>query len=336
MHTHPSSMVKKKNESTSNAETIKKSLIKARAVIKKKFQELHNHRTTFDRQINEEYKPIIDPLKIIAKKAKEEENELRKPKGEIKQDPEEPASIYKTANRRSHKKKNVRFNKPYRSNIPTMRGISPLPTDESDSDDLSFHSVPNSLEESLGEQVSAKTPQNSNYGFYMSDNRLQLGKDEVKVIDNRYFVKGKSFAITNGLTDLLLRENPQQYSKADLKAYKSMLTLTSAHKTDCKKNGAIRRNPNSAKYNDVIKKLFPIRQSPRLRRTKSGGCIKKPQTDFKVVNRAKEMNYTYWDDPNELVNRLRLLHASQSAGHTGHDNEIISIIEELREAKIIK
>lgn len=44
----------------------------------------------------------------------------------------------------------------------------------------------------------------------------------------------------------------------------------------------------------------------------------------------------YWDDPNELVDRLRLLIASQSAGHTGHNNEIISIIEELREANIIE
>lgn len=47
------------------------------------------------------------------------------------------------------------------------------------------------------------------------------------------------------------------------------------------------------------------------------------------------ISYTYWDDPNELVNRLRLLVASKSAGHSGHTNEIMSIIEELREAGII-
>lgn len=45
--------------------------------------------------------------------------------------------------------------------------------------------------------------------------------------------------------------------------------------------------------------------------------------------------FTYWDDPNELVQRLRLLVSSTSAGHTGHNNEILSIVEELREAKII-
>ncbi|XP_050064304.1 uncharacterized protein LOC126555410 [Aphis gossypii] len=43
----------------------------------------------------------------------------------------------------------------------------------------------------------------------------------------------------------------------------------------------------------------------------------------------------YYDDPNELVVRLNLLTSSQNAGNTGVNNEIISIIEELRERNII-
>jgi len=42
--------------------------------------------------------------------------------------------------------------------------------------------------------------------------------------------------------------------------------------------------------------------------------------------------YMYWDDPNELVERLRLLTASYQAENTAHSNEIMSILEELREA----
>ena len=38
----------------------------------------------------------------------------------------------------------------------------------------------------------------------------------------------------------------------------------------------------------------------------------------------------HWDDPNEIVDRLRLLEASRQAGYNGHDNEILSIIEEFR------
>lgn len=47
-------------------------------------------------------------------------------------------------------------------------------------------------------------------------------------------------------------------------------------------------------------------------------------------------NFVYWNDANELVSRLRLLVSSVSAGHTGHNNEILSIIEELREENIIE
>lgn len=55
----------------------------------------------------------------------------------------------------------------------------------------------------------------------------------------------------------------------------------------------------------------------------------------KKVNSLKT-DYVYWDDANELVDRLRLLFSSRSAGHNGHDNEILSIIEELRESNIIE
>jgi hypothetical protein len=48
------------------------------------------------------------------------------------------------------------------------------------------------------------------------------------------------------------------------------------------------------------------------------------------------INYVYWDDPNELVERLRLLVASQTAGHSDHNNEIVSIVEKLRESGIIE
>jgi hypothetical protein len=56
---------------------------------------------------------------------------------------------------------------------------------------------------------------------------------------------------------------------------------------------------------------------------------------FKEVSN-KPIDYVYWNDPNKLVNRLKLLVASQSAGHTSHSNEIVSVVEELREANIIE
>ena len=48
-----------------------------------------------------------------------------------------------------------------------------------------------------------------------------------------------------------------------------------------------------------------------------------------------KIEYVHWNDPNELVDCLRLLEASCRAGNNAHDNEILSVIEELREAGFI-
>ena len=54
-----------------------------------------------------------------------------------------------------------------------------------------------------------------------------------------------------------------------------------------------------------------------------------------MIANSNPNKYVHWDDPNELVERLRLLDAAQAAGNNNHNNEIMSIIEELREAEII-
>ncbi|XP_072766280.1 uncharacterized protein [Anoplolepis gracilipes] len=59
-----------------------------------------------------------------------------------------------------------------------------------------------------------------------------------------------------------------------------------------------------------------------------------------ILPRAMTLNdnkidYVHWNDLNELVDRLRLLDASRRAGNNTYDNEIMSIIEELREDGLI-
>ena len=54
-----------------------------------------------------------------------------------------------------------------------------------------------------------------------------------------------------------------------------------------------------------------------------------------MVTSNAPIDYVHWDDPNELVDRLRLLMAEIQAENPSHGNEIQSIIEELREAEII-
>lgn len=50
---------------------------------------------------------------------------------------------------------------------------------------------------------------------------------------------------------------------------------------------------------------------------------------------SKRIAYEYYDDSNELCDRLRLLISSQMAGNSNHTYEINSIIDELKENNII-
>jgi hypothetical protein len=52
-------------------------------------------------------------------------------------------------------------------------------------------------------------------------------------------------------------------------------------------------------------------------------------------NTLPQTQLVYYDDPNELVTRLQLLTSSQNAGNSSVNNEIIAILEELRERKLI-
>lgn len=66
-----------------------------------------------------------------------------------------------------------------------------------------------------------------------------------------------------------------------------------------------------------------------------GSGIRPLDFNFIPYNVKNRVIYEYFDDPNELCERLQLLISSQMAGNSNHMQEINSIIEELRELKCI-
>jgi hypothetical protein len=59
---------------------------------------------------------------------------------------------------------------------------------------------------------------------------------------------------------------------------------------------------------NVIKNLFESNRSAQQQQHQGHGLVK--------INTNARPEYVYWDDLNELDERLQLLHASQLAGHT--------------------
>lgn len=162
------------------------------------------------------------------------------------------------------------------------------------------------------------------YGPHLDNDKLMLG-DKPLTFDNdgAINVSGTRYAPTEGLYELLFKKAPiaERYTENDLDAYKDMLIKSNGHKTDWKHDGKIRRLGSSQKYRQIITRLFP----PNLYGGKG------------TITKSLNVNdYTYWDDPNELCERLGLLVTSAESGNTGHKNEIINIVEELREANVIK
>lgn len=120
----------------------------------------------------------------------------------------------------------------------------------------------------------------------------------------------------------MFKKLPQNYNEDDLKQYKKILMQTSAHKRSFKVDNQI-SGDKSNKYKKIIKPLFS--------ETVGKGLIK----DVKNFNN-KTIKYVYWNTASELIQRLMILVASRDAGNTGHNNEILAIEEELREADIIE
>lgn len=165
---------------------------------------------------------------------------------------------------------------------------------------------------------------------YDNDGQMFFGAEKVTLEGKEIHMGDYSYPLTPGLYSLISSKNPSRYSVSDTAFYKAMLQQSNAHRKGYRSTGGIVRDRSNSKYVNIVSKIFP--------NTRSGDGLstkRSLQKDYMIYNKLGGNNFTYWDDPNELVERLKLLIASQSAGHTAHNNEIISIIEELREAAII-
>ena len=182
--------------------------------------------------------------------------------------------------------------------------------------------------------------------------RHDLQTDKFYIGDSEIIIDGKDLIVQNvrytgtpGLYELLFKKQPRGYNETDRKNYIDIVKRTNAARRHYSDSEQLSGN-RSQKYTSIIAPMLDLRKktlsasraasasrklssiSKRPSSTSGGSYLKKLT--------KKQVEYVYWDNINELVDRLRLLIASRDAGHTGHNNEIISIIEELKEAGVIE
>ncbi|KAL6418830.1 hypothetical protein ACFW04_011752 [Cataglyphis niger] len=169
------------------------------------------------------------------------------------------------------------------------------------------------------------------YGVYIGENGAMLGDKRFDVdVDDSILINGIRYVGTPCLYELIFKRMPDDltYTENDKITYRNILLTTNAHRRDKKASNPILGN-KGYKYKHVI---APLMQYAGAKMSAKMGAGRLPST-MRIT--GDRVDYVHWDDPNELVDRLRLLDASRRAGNNAHDNEILSIIEELREAGAI-
>lgn len=176
-----------------------------------------------------------------------------------------------------------------------------------------------------------------------NDGTWRIGNEEIEFLPNGDIKLGRQeYPGTQALYHFLFKKNmPAYHTDEDADAYASILLTSGVHR----KGFSIQqpeRFTNTYKYKNVISPLLR-RGADRSRRgifdRSRNGSRNNGNTvgeGYKLVTEQTK-DFVYYEDPNELVDRLRLLVAAEQAGNNliHHHNEIESILQELRDHGII-
>lgn len=300
---------------------VKKAIIDCSSAVKKKAKELRNQQNERNMLMEDIFKPIT--TKIDAVVLSNNLKAYKTPKVEKIQCEYDSNEDYDENSLDSEDKK---LNEPQKSYVHKNEdedgSFLSVNTDQASSEDndnsYSDQSICKDINACLNKDKRKKF--SIPFGVRYENGISMVGNKTVDVNDQDINIDGTSYGLTPGLKQLLFKTKPNLnvVTSIDYNHYKEILTFTCAHKRNFDKNAQI-KGDKSFKYKNIIAKIFKTQ-------TGRGLPLKK------LTNQE---NIIYWNDINELVDRLQLLVASRDAGHTGHENEILAIIDELREEKII-
>ncbi|XP_070168540.1 uncharacterized protein [Polyergus mexicanus] len=164
------------------------------------------------------------------------------------------------------------------------------------------------------------------YGVKFRNERMMMG-DKIFDVDknDNIIIGGMRYVGISGLYELIFKRVPDGdvYTEDDKIKYKNILLATNAHRRDNNMRNRVLSN-KGYKYKNII--------APLISNKKVGRGINIPRA---MTLNDNKIDCVHWNDPNELVDRLRLVEALRQAGNNPHDNEIVSIIEALCEAGFI-
>lgn len=329
----------------SGKESTLKKLNEIQNVVVKKARELEAEDQKIEKQMSKKFRPLLEPVQNIyeiSKKSYDLDNDSVKRKKSIKNETpyKEEENIGSTSstlkNDDSTAKKNSKRKKKKYKPIDFFNN-----TFNEQNETFIFNDGINSSsskEEENGNKSSAVQADEIDYYLNLCKNRSKLidqtygvqydrktskfliGNDKLS-FNNQYISLGDEeikFPTKPGILQLLFLKNPDNYTDEDLKQYGEILEKSSVHRRNFQPDGLI-RGGTSEKYKNIVSKIVES----------LGGHVPL----IKYTKNKRE--FVYWNTVDELVNRLRILIGLRRVGHNNVDNEIYSIIEELKEEGVV-
>lgn len=305
-----------------------KEYIEASKALQEKYAELRQGLVTRQRVLEQEFKPIITPLQNI-------QNQLK--------------------------------NTP----LSTTRLLPEQKSLEAPSIEKSIGSVEKSdhsqvlgplASKYLGLYATKHSATDTTFGIYMNnDGVLCIGNSPINVENDVIkFPDGEKYEGTVGLWELLTLKNPIDYDSQDLDNYEKIILKTYTYRRNNDPKDSRVKSSGGKKYLQIIKPLLlannvmyynnmgtltsfntPPRKKPKSLAeeledvdlmsfspvpTTKGTGLRKILTNTPV-------EYIYWNDLNELLDRLYIVYGEIKAGNNNPNliNEVVNILQEIRE-----
>lgn len=168
------------------------------------------------------------------------------------------------------------------------------------------------------------------YGPRKINNKWFLGSDSLEFDDENFTIGSRTFPITQGLANLIFQKRPVDHSQEDLSLYKEIMKQTNLFRRSYEENSSIMGN-KGYKYVHLIKPILESENILKNNRNQLGGYLKNRFSEL-----TNKRTLVYYHNPNDIVERLKILLGSDNAGNFSHRNEILEITNELRRRKLIR
>ena len=175
------------------------------------------------------------------------------------------------------------------------------------------------------------------FGLKVENKDFKIGDKKIKIKDDNIIIDDVEYKGTPGLWELIMSNNPQNFTEGDFFEYGKLLINTNA--ISQKKNPNRPRSSTSPKWAKIIKPIWEgVKKRKQLKKIEEEEEYKEfeePENDDPQPGTSGSGLKILPSDPNALIDRFDLLFSSQKAGHTGVKNEIVAILDELKRQKVI-